>query len=313
VLTLLSCFLLTRADECAAATAFADDLLRHEASGAWAIKTAQVSTGTTVFSVDNFLPPAVAADWYTTLNATWAHSEPCRRDPAACVGGGAPVHGGGLCSWLYTTNSRGGNAKIRSVFRREERRRDVEALYKRGAFAYSKWELTAGHPLYRSMGEMMATRAVRETLARVSHAGQSAYADGEPALGNISDYFVTAYGDGDFLSTHSDGASGSLAWVLHLSDGMWDSEAGGALRFNRGSHHGQLDFAPSFNRLLMFLTRPDYVPHQVTPTKPAGAEPRFGMTGWYMVRGDRFSASTLRENEAMRAAASKASAGDVCL
>lgn len=32
-----------------------------------------------------------------------------------------------------------------------------------------------------------------------------------------------------------------------------------------------------------------------------------------MTRGDKFSVSIQRENEAMRAAASKASAGDVCL
>ena len=160
----------------------------------------------------------------------------------------------------------------------------------------------------------MGTSAVRSALARTTgHAPVEPGAAGEPALGNISDYFVTAFDSGDFLSTHSDGASGSLAWVLHLSAGEWASEAGGALRFNAGRGHGQLDFAPSYNRLLMFLTRPDFVPHQVLRTTPPGSEPRFGITGWYMTRGDHFSASTLRENEAMRAASSKASSGDVCL
>ena len=82
-----------------------------------------------------------------------------------------------------------------------------------------------------------------------------------------------------------------------------------------GRSFGQRDFAPSFNRLLLFLTRPDYVPHQVLPVKLPSADhpPRFGMTGWYMTKTDHFSAATQRENDAMRAAASKASVGDVCL
>jgi|MDTA01.1.fsa_nt_gb hypothetical protein len=286
-------------------------LLEHEHK--WRIKTEPVSAGTQVFAIDGFLPPKLADEWYETLNATWERSLPCRSDPSACVSGGhdEDAHGGGLCSWLYTTNSHGSNAKVRSVFRRHERKREVHDMYRRGNFAYSKWELTAGHSLYASMGEMMSTDAVRDAVSRAVRM--------EGNLGNISDYFVTAFDDGDFLSTHSDGASGSLAWVLHLSAGTWDSSAGGELRFNAGPppgrSFGQRDFAPSFNRLLLFLTRPDYVPHQVLPVKLPSADhpPRFGMTGWYMTKTDHFSAATQRENDAMRAAASKASVGDVCL
>jgi Rps23 Pro-64 3,4-dihydroxylase Tpa1-like proline 4-hydroxylase len=94
---------------------------------------------------------------------------------------------------------------------------------------------------------------------------------------------------------------------------VWEAASGGALRFNRGRTHAQVDFAPSYNRLLLFLTRPDYVPHQVLLTKPAGNEPRFGMTGWYLTRGDHFSAATQRENDAMKAAASKATSHSQCL
>jgi hypothetical protein len=189
-------------------------------------------------------------------------------------------------------------------------------------FSYSKWELTAGHPLYKAMGEMMATPEVREAIHRhfwIDETGkQQGYLDaaGVPALGNISDYFVSAFGNGDFLSTHSDGASGSLAWVLHLSpEESWDVSSGGALRFNSGSVvRSNRDFAPSFNRLLLFLTRPGNVPHQVLPVVRApGAEPRFGITGWYMTRGDKFDVATTIQNEKMRAAASKASSGDMCM
>jgi hypothetical protein len=64
---------------------------------------------------------------------------------------------------------------------------------------------------------------------------------------------VTAFDEGDFLSTHNDGSSGSAAWVLHLSKG-WDKSRGGELRFD-SSINQPTDFAPAFNRMSLFLTR----------------------------------------------------------
>ena len=53
---------------------------------------------------------------------------------------------------------------------------------------------------------------------------------------------------------------------------------------------------------------------QVLPvTRAAALEPRFGLTGWYMTRGDKFDAQTLLENQKMRAASSKATAADACI
>jgi hypothetical protein len=98
---------------CEAVGTFAQQLIEHE--GSWAVKKAQVSGGTTVTIVDNFLPPELAANWYTSLNATWARSAPCREDVSKCVA--TEEDGNDVCSWLYTTNSRGGNGKIRSVVR----------------------------------------------------------------------------------------------------------------------------------------------------------------------------------------------------
>ena len=192
-------------------------------------------------------------------------------------------------------------------------------MYNRGGFAYSKWELTATHPLYATFGEVMASAEVREAIAHVLGLPPSAASDPRPALGNISDYFVTAYDDGDFLSTHSDGASGSLAWVLHLAGASgWDSALGGQLRFNGHSFGAQAvgarDFVPGHNRLLLFHTRPQFVPHQVLQVANRHGGPRFGATGWWMTRGDVFDAATLRQNEMMKSAAMKsAAAGDVCL
>ena len=189
--------------------------------------------------------------------------------------------------WLYTTNSMGGNAKIRSVYKTAERRQAVQAVYKRGGFAYSKWELSAGSPIFRSVGALMDASEVRNAIARAvglsdpapaTPTAEHAAAPAPSALGNISDYFVTAYTDGDFLSTHGDGASGSLAWVLHLSHDDWAASSGGALRFNPGSAvRGNRDFVPSYNRMLLFFTRPHYTPHQacshvVSPWVPRRAQ-----------------------------------------
>lgn len=280
------------------------DLIAHSAS--WKLTKTSVCNGATVTAIDNFLPAPVAAEWFGALNTTWAHAAPCR------TGNKCDDAASGECTWLYTTNSHGGNAKIRSVHQRDERRRFVQEMYRRGGFAYSKWELSASHPLYRGLGDMMASDSLR---AAVAHTLGMAHDEANPPLGNVSDYFVTAYADGDFLSTHSDGASGSLAWVLHLSgtDG-WDAASGGALRFNAGTAvKGARDFVPGHNRLLLFLTRPHIVPHQVLPVRETHG-PRFGATGWWMTRGDHFDAHTARENAAMRAAASKAALqGDVCL
>ena len=282
-----------------------DALLTHAAT--WSAVRSEVCNGASVHVIDAFLPAGVAAHWHSTLNTSWAHASPCREN------GLCEEASGGACAWLYTTNSHGGNQKVRSVHRRDERREFVKQMYARGGFAYSKWELAASHPLYSAMGEMMASVEVRTAVARVIGLAPGA-SDEDPPVGNISDYFVTAYASGDFLSTHSDGASGSLAWVLHLAgSGGWDSASGGALRFNGcGPTHGARDFMPAHNRLLLFHTRPGFVPHQVLPVGRVD-EPRFGATGWWMTRGDHFSAATLKENEAMKAAASKAAMGDMCL
>lgn len=285
------------ATECeAAATAetLGNQLLAHSSS--WRIAKSPVSNGAVATVISDFLPQDIADRWHATLNSSWVRSQPCRENNE-CVNGGGGAKGteeeGGVCTWLYTTNSHGGNQKIRSVWTREERRKFVTESYKRGRFSYSKWELSAGHSIYTMMGQLMESRGARVAVARAlfpdeaHHRGRGLSDDSAAShLGNISDYFVTAYTDGDFLSTHSDGASGSLAWVLHLAKEDWDADSGGALRFNPGSAvKAARDFTPSFNRLLLFLTRPDFTPHQVLPVKrPHRAEPRFGMTGWVRSR-----------------------------
>jgi hypothetical protein len=291
-------------------------LLAHSAS--WRITRTPVSNGAIATVITDFLPPSMAHHWHSVLNSSWTRAAPCRESELGCKAGDqSGEEAGSVCSWLYTTNSRGGNQKIRSVWTREKRKREVQEMYARGGFSYSKWELTAGHELYRAMGELMEDPDVRTAIAKAHWPADADKPDVAAShLGNISDYFVTAYGDGDFLSTHSDGASGSLAWVLHLAkDGDWEGSSGGELRFNPGTNvNAARDFAPAFNRLLLFLTRPNHTPHQVLPVRrPPHAEPRFGATGWFMTRGDHFSAAVKQENDKMRAAALKGNNADTCL
>ena len=271
----------------------------------WRVSRHEVVNGAQVVTISNFLPPPLAIEWHASMNRTWEESSGCRADSTLCTDHTK-------CSWLYTTNGRGGNAKLRSVFKQAERRQEVLDFHRRGSFAYSKWELSAAQPLYKAVGDLMDSPPVRASVARVLGLEDGPTA---PALGNISDYFVTAYDGGDFLSTHTDGASGSLAWVLHLAPGSWDGSTGGALRFSAGTVAGARDFAPGFNRMLLFVTRPAHVPHQVLAVKADGnlAEPRFGLTGWYMTRTDKMSAAIKSQLNLMRSESTRTNLGDKCV
>ena len=283
----------------------------------------RLGNGAPAVIIDNFLPPALASRWHKAMVSSWKAGRSCR-ERQQCVSAAD-------CAWLYTTNDGGSNAKVRSVYRVAERRRAAAFNHALGRFAYSKWELGAQHAVYAAVGELMDAPQVRGAVG-----GALAAAYPGVGLGSITDYFVTAFDDGDFLSTHSDGASGSAAWVLHLAEG-WRAADGGALSFSAGSAvQSRRDFEPRFNRMLLFLTRPLVTNHQVLPVtrgtrarsagvvgalaratstfSPAGAGwtpdglPRFGLTGWYMTTADRFSPETQRQNDLMKAAASKAAA-----
>ncbi|KAL1502997.1 hypothetical protein AB1Y20_011067 [Prymnesium parvum] len=305
-------------------------MMKEEAAAwasAWNVTRLPVADGrAAAVVIDGFLPPRLASRWHSELASSWAASAPCRND------GICAPHS---CAWLYTTNDHGSNRKVRSVHGRPERLAAAWSSYRAGRFAYSKWELAAKQAMYGAVGAFMAQLPMRRAVGRAVGMSEEAAA----AMGNVSDYFITAFDEGDFLSTHSDSASGSIAWVLHLTHG-WDRSRGGALRFNGRS---VVDLAPAFNRMVLFYTRPATVNHQVLPVgQPPAARgrtatavtggaslrdvrgyrhlaeeapaaslsfPRFGFTGWYMAPNDRFSAFDLAQNKLMQAAASK---GDVC-
>ena len=280
----------------------------------WNVSYVPVASGAQVLLIDNVLPSRLAHSWHREMLTSWDEAAPCR-ESGACET--APA-----CAWMYVTNDGGGNAKHRSVRNVEVRKKRVQLQQRRGAFAYSKWELSGAHPLYAAAGALMETVEMRAAIGR---ALQAAYPGLQPAaitpLGNVSNFFITAFDDGDFLSTHSDGNSGTAAFVFHLAE-AWQPERGGALSFSPGAAvESTREFAPRFNRLLVFLTRPARAPHQVLPVRAAPRRqrrrlddgeaaaapalgppprPRFGVTGWFMTAKDRFNAAELAQNTLMR-------------
>eukprot|EP00966_Prymnesium_polylepis_P176384 4083008-Prymnesium_polylepis.2 len=184
----------------------------------WNVTRTEVSNGGSAIAIDGFLPPRLAARWHSELMSTWTSAGPCR-ERQMCVGSS--------CLWRYTTNVPHSSRKIRSVYQRQKRRNEVEAAYRGGIFSYSKWELAASHRLYEAVGALMERDEVRELVRRALRIPLNA-----GPMGNITDYFVTAFANNDFLSTHNDAAAGSAAFVYHLAD--WQGGQGGELRFNRG-------------------------------------------------------------------------------
>lgn len=226
-----------------------------------------------VFQIEEFLPPEIAATWYETLTTAWADTQNSLNDDSA---------------FQYTTNVQGGNRKVRSNKDISKRQDEVTRFFERGAFSYSKWELAASHPVGAEMLDMvemtMQRPDVRSLLTKMT---------GEK-LNGIPDYFITTYAQGDFLSIHNDGNSGSMAWVINLSKD-WEPQFGGNLKFT--CTNGK-EFVPKFNALIVFKTRPGNLPHMVAPVEHH--LPRFAVTGWYMTGSDRFSKDEQLQNEMMK-------------
>ena len=169
---------------CESASDVAAQLAAHEKH--WRIQRSNVCSSTEAVVISDFLPASVARHWHGMMNSTWEASAPCR-EHGDCTRGGE----NGTCNWLYATNSHGGNAKVRSVFEVQQRRKFVQDAYRRGMFAYSKWELSAGHPLFGLIGAVMDDEAVRAAVARAMRL-PAARPMQPPPLGNISDYFITS-------------------------------------------------------------------------------------------------------------------------
>ncbi|KAK3261122.1 hypothetical protein CYMTET_29960 [Cymbomonas tetramitiformis] len=116
-------------------------------------------------------------------------------------------------------------------------------------------------------------------------------------LRNITDMFLTTFAEGDFLSTHSDPYSGTIAFALMLTKD-WPAEGGGQLEFTCVNCPS---FVPEFNTLLMFRTRPVSMPHTVRPISVIAARnQRYSATGWFMGGDDRMSSTEMEQHKKMK-------------
>ncbi len=159
--------------------------------------------------------------------------------------------------WSYTTNE--GTAKIRGNEDIAARRRRVEDTYRRGEFAYSKWEPQRGSAFYQEVQRHMVSAA---TLARLSAIV------GEEIV-RISDLYVTIFQRGDFLSLHEDRGLGKYAFTISLSS-LAEGE-GGRLRLYAAPEGGEGrprmfgELRPRANELAIFALTPERLPHEVEP------------------------------------------------
>lgn len=195
--------------------------------------------------------------------------------------------------WSYTTND--GKAKIRSNEDIAERRRRVEAAYRRGEFAYSKWEPQRGSAFHQEVQRHMGSAA---TLAQLSAIV------GEEIV-RISDLYVTVFQRGDFLSLHDDRGLGKYAFTISLSSLAEDE--GGRLRLYAAPEGGEGrrrmlgELRPQANELVIFSLSPELVPHEVEPV--TGSTRRSTIAGFLETRGFTSNQAFIDEAAGVDAAA----------
>ena len=169
-----------------------------------------------------------------------------------------------------------------------------------GHFSYAKHELPSDHDVLAEISAYMLRNDTRHRIAAALNVSGDQLDDHE-----LSDLFATSFGVGDFLSMHSDGFSGTYAFVASLANQPWRPEFGGALEmFCRDTRKWCGSLAPTFNSLVVFKTRqPVGPPHRVAAVREeadAQGWRRHGFTGWYRDVKDVMTAAEMRERDAMR-------------
>ena len=104
------------------------------------------------------------------------------------------------------------------------------------------------------------------------------YVTGETGI-SFADAQATAYGPGDFLTTHDDHAPNQkrlVAYVFGLTK-EWPVEWGGLLTFHDDISKIAVSLIPAFNALNLFSVPQ---PHSVSFVTPFAARRRYSVTGW---------------------------------
>ena len=101
-----------------------------------------------------------------------------------------------------------------------------------------------------------------------------------PEVENLtfSEYFISKYSSGDFLSCHSDKERG-IAFVWNLTKN-WKPEYGGNLSLIDPLFKGVTTIVPSFNTLTIFNLNEE-IEHWVSEVSSAAPSERLAITGWF--------------------------------
>lgn len=252
-----------------------------------------------VFVVNDFFDAEQAQRWREELFAEWKLLN-------ASAGKSAADKEDRL-AWKFATNNNGidygGNAKFRSLRKIRARKALAHNMRRKGRFSYAKWELRPSHHVIAEIRAQMLSLETRRRIANVLDLSAERI-DGE----ELSDLFVTNFAPGSFLSKHSDGNSGTYAFVVslaHATDGGWREGYGGELAFYCQGQRSPCEvLRPTFNQLILFKTRAPPGPlHAVLPVKKSanrGGFFRFGITGWYADVELPMSAAERHQRDQMR-------------
>ena len=93
--------------------------------------------------------------------------------------------------------------------------------------------------------------------------------------------FASCYTGGDFLSTHSDGGLGRVAFVWNLTK-SWATQWGGVLQLLQSDGRSvDRTIVPEFNSLALFDVSGSGRPHVVSPVGNGVTARRLAVTGWF--------------------------------
>ena len=154
-----------------------------------------------VFILDDFFDPVTLDSWRRKLRKEWDDE-----------------------AWVFATNNNGsgvggGNQKVVSRERVNERKEIAQRLLKNGQFAYSKWELKRDNIVHREIRSYMEHFETRKRIESVLNVSL------KPQMG---DFFTSLYRKSDFLTAHSDTYGGTWAAVAYFCEGP---TKGGTLSF----------------------------------------------------------------------------------
>jgi|EP00942_MAST-04A_sp_MAST-4A-sp1_P005672 Rps23 Pro-64 3,4-dihydroxylase Tpa1-like proline 4-hydroxylase len=206
-------------------------------------------------------------------------------------------------SWVYASNTGGGNQKIRSNENIINRHKKAVELAGKKHFAYSKFELSpksdSSKELIKLVREFLGDKQNRFAIEKIMGLKQQ---KARSKLVGLTDIFITLYEKGNFLSVHNDENSGSLAVVISLSK-HWKEKYGGNLEFFcMDKKQWCKKLIPKFNSATLFLSRPHNVWHRVSQVnnqlssgKKKKKPRRYAITSWYATSDDKIDQEYLEE------------------